>query len=58
MAMSNISGIKNPIGLNAAFLEADELIKLIDVLNPENETQSPTLINRFGSTRSTRICRN
>jgi len=43
-------GIKNPIGLKCGpTLKADELIKLIDVLNPENEPGRLTLIGRFGS---------
>jgi 3-deoxy-7-phosphoheptulonate synthase len=43
-------GIKNPIGLKCGpSLKADELIKLIDILNPENEPGRLTLINRFGS---------
>lgn len=43
-------GIKNPIGLKCGpSLKSDELIKLIDVLNPDNEPGRLTLINRFGS---------
>ncbi len=43
-------GIKNPIGLKCGpSLKADELIKLIDVLNPENEPGRLTLIARFGA---------
>src|SRR5512136_1887660 len=43
-------GIKNPIGLKCGpSLKADELLKLIDVLNPDNEGGRLTLINRFGS---------
>jgi 3-deoxy-7-phosphoheptulonate synthase len=43
-------GIKNPIGLKCGpSLKPDELLKLIDVLNPENEPGRLTLINRFGS---------
>jgi 3-deoxy-7-phosphoheptulonate synthase len=43
-------GIKNPIGLKCGpSLKADELLKLIDVLNPDNEPGRLTLINRFGS---------
>jgi 3-deoxy-7-phosphoheptulonate synthase len=42
-------GIKNPIGLKCGpSLKADELIKLIDVLNPDNEPGRLTLIGRFG----------
>jgi len=43
-------GIKNPIGLKCGpSLKPDELIKLIDVLNPENEAGRLTLIARFGA---------
>ncbi|MES2029947.1 MAG: 3-deoxy-7-phosphoheptulonate synthase class II [Pseudomonadota bacterium] len=43
-------GIKNPIGLKCGpSLKPDELIKLIDVLNPDNEPGRLTLINRFGA---------
>ena len=42
-------GIKNPIGLKCGpSLKPDELLKLIDVLNPDNEPGRLTLINRFG----------
>jgi 3-deoxy-7-phosphoheptulonate synthase len=43
-------GIKNPIGLKCGpSLKPDELLKLIDVLNPDNEPGRLTLINRFGA---------
>jgi 3-deoxy-7-phosphoheptulonate synthase len=43
-------GIKNPIGLKCGpSLKSDELIKLIDILNPENEPGRLTLIARFGA---------
>ena len=43
-------GIKNPIGLKCGpSLKSDELLKLIDVLNPDNEPGRLTLIGRFGS---------
>ena len=43
-------GIKNPIGLKCGpSLKADELLKLIDILNPENEPGRLTLIGRFGN---------
>lgn len=43
-------GIKNPIGLKCGpSLKADELIKLIDILNPDNEPGRLTLIGRFGA---------
>ncbi|AEV37160.1 3-deoxy-D-arabino-heptulosonate 7-phosphate synthase (DAHP synthase) [Pseudovibrio sp. FO-BEG1] len=42
-------GIKNPIGLKCGpSLDPEDLIKLIDVLNPENEAGRLTLITRFG----------
>ncbi|MFC5067872.1 class II 3-deoxy-7-phosphoheptulonate synthase [Flaviflagellibacter deserti] len=42
-------GVKNPIGLKCGpSLKADELIELIDILNPENEPGRLTLIARFG----------
>jgi len=43
-------GIRNPIGLKCGpSLKPDELIKLIDVLNPDNEPGRLTLIARFGA---------
>jgi len=43
-------GIKNPLGLKCGpSLKADELLKLIDILNPENEAGRLTLICRYGS---------
>src|SRR5690242_6738103 len=42
-------GIKNPIGLKCGpSLKGDELIRLIDLLNPDNEPGRLTLIGRFG----------
>ncbi|MGN8022660.1 class II 3-deoxy-7-phosphoheptulonate synthase [Phyllobacterium sp. 22229] len=42
-------GIKNPLGLKCGpSLEPDGLIRLIDLLNPENEPGRLTLIARFG----------
>lgn len=44
------SGIQNPIGLKCGpTLETDDLIRLIDKLNPENEAGRLTLISRFGA---------
>ena len=44
-----VRGVKNPIGLKCGpSLEPDELIKLIDIINPENEEGRLTLITRFG----------
>ncbi len=43
-------GVKNPIGLKCGpSLKADELLRLIDILNPENEPGRLTLIARFGA---------
>ena len=43
-------GIKNPIGLKCGpSLKPEELLKLIDVLNPDNEPGRLTLISRFGA---------
>ena len=43
-------GVKNPLGLKCGpSLDADNLIRLIDTLNPENEPGRLTLIARFGA---------
>jgi 3-deoxy-7-phosphoheptulonate synthase len=43
-------GIRNPIGMKCGpSLTADELIRLTDVLNPDNEPGRLTLICRFGA---------
>jgi 3-deoxy-7-phosphoheptulonate synthase len=43
-------GIKNPIGMKCGpSLEPDELLRLIDILNPANEPGRLTLITRFGA---------
>src|SRR6187399_2672191 len=43
-------GIKNPIGIKCGpSLKPDELVRLIDILNPDNEPGRITLINRFGA---------
>ncbi len=43
-------GIKNPLGLKCGpSLKADDLLRLIDILNPENEPGRLTLIGRFGA---------
>ncbi|MGI9381797.1 MAG: class II 3-deoxy-7-phosphoheptulonate synthase [Methyloligellaceae bacterium] len=43
-------GIKNPIGMKCGpSLEPDELLRLIDLLNPANEPGRLTLICRFGA---------
>lgn len=44
------SGIKNPIGVKCGpSLESEDLLKLLDKLNPENEPGRITLIGRFGA---------
>jgi 3-deoxy-7-phosphoheptulonate synthase len=45
-----LRGVKNPVGLKCGpSLEPDDLLRLIDVLNPENEPGRLTLIARMGS---------
>ena len=47
-----LRGIKNPIGVKCGpSLEPDELIRLIDTLNPEDEPGRLTLIVRMGADR-------
>lgn len=46
-------GVQNPIGVKCGpSLSGDELLKLIDVLNPENEAGRLTLICRFGADKA------
>jgi 3-deoxy-7-phosphoheptulonate synthase len=43
-------GIKNPIGLKCGpSLKADDLLRLLDILSPDNEAGRITLIGRFGA---------
>jgi 3-deoxy-7-phosphoheptulonate synthase len=43
-------GVQNPIGLKCGpSLEPDELLRLIDILNPENESGRLTLVCRTGA---------
>ena len=43
-------GVRNPIGVKCGpGLETDELLRLIETLNPKNEAGRITLISRFGS---------
>jgi 3-deoxy-7-phosphoheptulonate synthase len=45
-------GVKNPLGLKCGgSLKPDELVRLIDILNPENEPGRLTLICRFGAAK-------
>ena len=46
-------GVKNPIGLKCGpLLAPQELLRLIDVLNPENQPGRLTLICRFGADKA------
>jgi 3-deoxy-7-phosphoheptulonate synthase len=46
-------GVKNPLGLKCGpSLKADQLVRLIDVLNPDNEPGRLTLICRFGAEKA------
>ena len=46
-------GVKNPIGLKCGpTLKPDELLKLIDILNPANDPGRLTLICRFGAEKA------
>jgi 3-deoxy-7-phosphoheptulonate synthase len=45
-----LSGVKNPIGMKCGpSLEPDDMLRLIDALNPANEAGRLTLIARFGA---------
>ena len=45
-----VRGIKNPIGMKCGpSLDSDELLKLIDLINPSNEEGRLTLITRYGA---------
>jgi 3-deoxy-7-phosphoheptulonate synthase len=45
-----LRGIKNPIGVKVGpSMSSDEMLKLIDLLNPQNEAGRLTLIARFGA---------
>ena len=47
-----LRGIANPIGVKVGpSMTADGLLKLIDILNPDNEAGRLTLISRMGSTK-------
>jgi 3-deoxy-7-phosphoheptulonate synthase len=44
-----LRGVKNPLGLKCGpNMSGDDLIKLVDILNPENEPGRLTLITRMG----------
>jgi len=45
-----LAGVKNPVGVKAGpGMTADELLRLCDVLNPENEPGRLTVITRMGA---------
>ncbi|MBS0193538.1 MAG: 3-deoxy-7-phosphoheptulonate synthase class II [Proteobacteria bacterium] len=47
-----LRGLRNPIGIKVgATMQADELLRLLDVLDPGNDPGRMTLIHRFGATR-------
>jgi 3-deoxy-7-phosphoheptulonate synthase len=46
-------GIRNPIGIKCGpSLQGDDLLRLIDVLNPQDEPGRLTLITRFGADKA------
>jgi 3-deoxy-7-phosphoheptulonate synthase len=48
-----LRGIKNPLGLKCGpTLKPDELLQLVDILDPENEPGRLTLICRFGADKA------
>ena len=50
-----VRGIENPIGLKVSSnTNPNELVKIINLLNPENEMGKITLITRFGHTKINR----
>ena len=50
-----LRGVKNPIGLKVgAGMQPDELLRLIDTLNPHNEPGRLTLITRMGAEKIAR----
>ena len=47
-----LRGVKNPIGMKAGpTLEPDDLLRILDTLNPANEPGRVTLISRMGADR-------
>jgi 3-deoxy-7-phosphoheptulonate synthase len=50
-------GVANPIGMKVGpSMEAEELLRLTEILNPANEKGRLTLIARMGATRWRRSC--
>ncbi|MDA8253316.1 MAG: 3-deoxy-7-phosphoheptulonate synthase class II [Rhodospirillales bacterium] len=51
-----LRGVKNPIGIKVGpSTPADDLLRLIDVLNPQNEPGRLTLISRMGADKVARL---
>jgi 3-deoxy-7-phosphoheptulonate synthase len=51
-----LRGVKNPIGLKVGpTTTVDDLLRLIDILNPENEPGRLTLISRMGAEKVERL---
>ena len=47
-----LRGVKNPIGLKCGpSMQPDDLLRLIDILNPDNEAGRLTLITRMGASK-------
>ena len=47
-----LRGVKNPIGMKVGpSMDADELVRLTEILNPANEKGRLTLISRMGATK-------
>ena len=45
-------GIRNPIGMKVGpSMEAEELVRVLDILNPDRESGRVTLITRYGSSK-------
>ncbi len=45
-----LRGVQNPLGIKCGpSLKIDELLRLLDILNPDNRTGRITLISRFGA---------
>jgi len=45
-------GIRNPIGMKVGpSMEAEELVRVLDILNPDREGGRVTLITRYGSSK-------
>src|SRR5579864_6851557 len=48
-----LSGIQNPVGMKCGpTLDPDDVLRLIDILNPENEPGRLTLITRMGADKA------